>query len=343
MRLAEVLGQMRPDLEEGAGAAVFEKVVGLEGALCLLFGRTFVILGNLVGVAAEGGRYLVPGFNEQVLGELALGVVELLDVGLELCEHLVVALGDGSGDDEGGTGVVYEHGVDFVDDGVVVLVALHEVLGHERHVVAQVVEAELVVGAEGDVAVVGGAALLAVGLGLVDAGDSEAVELVERTHPLGVALGQVVVDGDDVDAFACEGVEEDGEGGHECLALAGSHLGDVVGDLVALEDAVEHLAADELDVVVNHVPLGEVAAGHPFVFVDGHVAVYGDEVLAVGGELSVGVGGGDLDGVVLLEAAGGLLDDGEDFREGTVGCRHYMSNFSSRRESISFHSGSRLS
>ena len=54
------------------------------------------------------------------------------------------------------------------------------------------------------------------------------MELIERSHPLGVSLGEVVVDGHHVYAFAREGVEEYGESRHEGLTLTGSHLGDVV-------------------------------------------------------------------------------------------------------------------
>ena len=57
-------------------------------------------------------------------------------------------------------------------------------------------------------------------------------------HPLAVALGQVIVDGDDVDALAGEGVEVGGQGGHQGLALAGLHLGDAA--------LVQHDAAHQL-------------------------------------------------------------------------------------------------
>ena len=46
-------------------------------------------------------------------------------------------------------------------------------------------------------------------------------------HPLGVALGQVVVDRDDVHAFTGQGVEVGGQRPDQGLALTGAHLGDV--------------------------------------------------------------------------------------------------------------------
>ncbi len=61
----------------------------------------------------------------------------------------------------GGAGFVDEDGVHFVDDAVIVA-ALDLVLELELHVVAEVIEAELVISAVGDVGGVGVASLLIV-------------------------------------------------------------------------------------------------------------------------------------------------------------------------------------
>ena len=74
--------------------------------------------------------------------------------------------------------------------------------------------------------------------------DREPEEVVDRAHPLRVAPGEVVVDRDDVDAPAGDRVQDRGERGHEGLALAGAHLGDLA--------LVEDDAADQLDVEVAH-------------------------------------------------------------------------------------------
>ena len=113
-------------------------------------------------------------------------------------------VGHPAGDDQRRARLVDEDRVDLVDDRVVVP-ALGLVGEAHRHVVAEVVEAELVVGAVGDV----GAVLLALlgGRGLEpgdDQADGEAEEAVDRAHPLGVAAGEVVVDGDEMDALAAE-------------------------------------------------------------------------------------------------------------------------------------------
>ena len=159
---------------------------------------------------------------------------------------LVVEVGGllgGTRDDQRRPGFVDQDAVDLVDDREVVP-ALHVVREVELHVVAQVVEAELVVRAVGDVAAVGDLPLLVVQVVLDDA-DRHPEEAVDAAHPLRVAAGQVVVHRDDVDALAGQGVQIGGQGRDQRLAFARLHLGDPA--------AMEDDAADELDVEVPHV------------------------------------------------------------------------------------------
>ena len=160
----------------------------------------------------------------------------------------------GAGDDQRRARLVDQDVVDLVDDRVVVhadrlaglvdaTAVLDLLLQRGRHVVAQVVEAELGVGAVCDVGGVGGALVL-VRLHVLQHADREAEAPVERPHPLRVAPGQVVVDGHEVDALAGQRVERDRERGGQRLALAGLHLGD--------RAAVQHHAADHLHVEVAH-------------------------------------------------------------------------------------------
>ena len=130
-----------------------------------------------------------------------------------------------TGDDQRGTGLVDEDGVDLIDDGEVVA-ALHQIGLFPRHIVTQVVEAELVVGAVGDVGVVLLAALRRFLVG-DDAAGAHAEEAVDTTHQLGLVACQVVVDGDDVHALAVECVQVCRQGRHKGLAFTGLHFGDV--------------------------------------------------------------------------------------------------------------------
>ena len=153
-----------------------------------------------------------------------------------------------AGDDERRPRLVDEDGVDLVDDGECVP-ALDHLLLVDGHVVTQVVEAELIVGAVCNVGGVGCAALL--GRQIVDdEADGQAQEPIDLAHPFRVALGQIVVDRDDVHAIAGQCVEVGWEDGDEGFAFAGLHLGDA--------PLVQHDAAHDLHAVWPH---AEHAAG----------------------------------------------------------------------------------
>ena len=154
-------------------------------------------------------------------------------------------------DDQRRARLVDQDGVDLVDDGEVVR-TLHHLAPVIDQVVAQIVEAELVVGAVGDVGVVG---LLALALrqAIDDDPDLKTQEAIDLAHRLGVAAGQIVVDGDDVHALAGQGVQIDRRHGDQGLALAGPHLGDAA--------FVQDHAAGQLHVVLTLAqhPLGRLA------------------------------------------------------------------------------------
>ena len=77
----------------------------------------------------------------------------------------------------------------------------------------------------------------------LDEPDAQAQRAEHAAHPFRVALGEVVVHGDDVDPLAGERVQVGREGRGEGLALAGAHLRDA--------PAVQDDAAHELDVEVT--------------------------------------------------------------------------------------------
>ena len=131
---------------------------------------------------------------------------------------------------------------------------LHQLVGVDGHVVPQVVEAELVVGAVGDVGVVG-ALLVRLVHPVNHQAHGEAQVAVNLAHPLRVALGKIVVDGDDVHPPARQAVEVGGQGGHQGFAFARLHLGDAA--------LMEDDAADELNPIGAHSqhPVRRLAAG----------------------------------------------------------------------------------
>ena len=129
------------------------------------------------------------------------------------------------------------------------MTALDHVLQPVLHVVAQIVEAVLVVGAVGDVAGIGRLTFRIVQT-MNDHARGHAEERIDLSHPPGVALGEVVVDGDDVDTVAGQRVEIHRQRRHQRLAFAGFHFGDVA--------FMKHHAADQLHI---EMALAESALG----------------------------------------------------------------------------------
>ena len=162
---------------------------------------------------------------------------ELIDAHVQLGALLRRA-----GDDQRRARFVDQDRVHLVDDRVGEA-ALRTVGEPEREIVAQVVEAEFVVGAVGDVAGIR-RALLVGRLAALDHADRQAEEAVDRAHPVRVALGQVLVDRDHVHALGGQRVQVGRQGRDQRLAFAGAHLGNLA--------LVQDHAADQLHVEVPH-------------------------------------------------------------------------------------------
>ena len=211
-----VLEVVRPVLEaRGVEAVDLEQLLGADDTLLREGGALLLFLDLVVHVALE-------------LTHDRIGLVVLA--------HVLLGR---AGDDQRGPGLVDQHGVDLVDDREVE-VRLDLLLLAGLHVVPQVVEAQLVVRAVDDVASVDRLAIPGVHRRL-DRADGQAHVLEHRTHPVGVPLGEVVVDSDQVALAPGQGVEDQGQGRDQGLALAGHHLGDLA--------LVQDVAAHELHVV----------------------------------------------------------------------------------------------
>ena len=269
-RLVETVGP--PPAREGAAGelvddqhlAVLHDVVpvplvellGLERRLQVVHQRGV----DLVVEVVDRQELLDPGDALLRDGDGALRLVDLVVLlGLEALHQAgegpvpAGSLVGGTRDDERRAGLVDQDRVHLVHDGEGVA-PLAAVLEPHRHVVPQVVEAELVVGAVGDVGAVVAPADRHRHVRL-DEAHRHAQEPVDLAHPLGVALGQVGVDRGDVDPLAGQGVQVGGHRGDQGLAFTGFHLGD--GSLV--QDA----GPDDLDIVVTLAdrPLGGLAHG----------------------------------------------------------------------------------
>ena len=206
------------------------------GALVSLFGQE-----DLMALFVECE---ITGFGDALSGA-RIGFTFLLE---QQWNHLVdgnVQVGVVFGlaaDDQGRARLVNQNRVHLVNNGVVQH-PLYAITGLVDHVVTQVVEAEFVVRAVGDVGAVSRLLFLTGHVGQIDT-HRQTQKVVKLAHPLGVAIGQVVVHRDDVDPQACQGVQINGHGGGQRLALTGSHLGNLA--------VVQRHAAQQLDIKMAH-------------------------------------------------------------------------------------------
>jgi hypothetical protein len=231
--------------------------------------RMHVVQQGQVGRCVEAVALLEQAFpDQQLLDELVAGLAQLhlahllvdgevallvalltlFGLALQLWHQLVDALVElgavlrRTGDDQRRARLVDEDRVDLVDDGKAEG-SLQLLLEAEGHVVAQVVEAELVVGAVDDIGGVG-VALFLLTLAGADDTDPQPEELVQGSHPLCIATGKIVVHGYHVHRSARERIQVGGQRRHQRLALAGAHLGDLA--------LVQGHATDQLHVEVAH-------------------------------------------------------------------------------------------
>ncbi len=162
--------------------------------------RALLLVDLVVNIAGESRRDL---------GELRVELLRLLN---------------GSRDNQRRSGLVDKDRVHLVDHRKT-MATLNETIFRRDHVVAQVVESELVVGSVGDVGGIRKATLFRWHRVLDETG-LETEVAIDLTHPLGVAFHQVVVHGDEMHAFALQRVQIDGERSGLSLSLTGSHLCD---------------------------------------------------------------------------------------------------------------------
>ena len=150
-----------------------------------------------------------------------------------------------TGDDQRRPRLVDQNRVDFIDDGKI-QAALHPLTGGIDHVVAQVIETKLVIGAVGNIRGISRLLGLVVHLREIDA-DTQAEEAMQPPHPFRIAAGQVVIDRNNVNTLAGNRIQVGGQGADQGLALAGTHFGNLA--------VVQDHAADQLGIEVAHAEL----------------------------------------------------------------------------------------
>ena len=241
--LQDPAGELVDDLHLAAGHDVVHvalvQLLGSERVLEVVHERRVDVLVQVLD--AEGLLDLPDALLRD--GHGAFGLIDLV-VGLRLQargeaseRHVPLGrVGHHATDDQRGPGLVDQDRVHLVHDPVV-MAALHHVLPAHGHVGPQVVEPELVVGPGRDVGSIGRSAFGRCHRSL-DEPQGGAHRPVDRSHPLRVTLGQVVVHRDDVHPLPGQGVQVSGHGRHQGLAFARLHLGDVA---LVQDDGPHHL------------------------------------------------------------------------------------------------------
>ncbi len=115
-----------------------------------------------------------------------------------------------SGDDQRGSGLINKNTVHLIHNGKIEF-PLGQGLFIKLHVVPQVIKTELIVGAVGDVCIVGIFSLCIIEIMDNDA-DTQSQKAVYGIHPLCVTFGQVIIDRHHMNSPAGKGIEAGGQG-----------------------------------------------------------------------------------------------------------------------------------
>ena len=142
--------------------------------------------------------------------------LKLLDILIDRLIDLWIALA-GAGNNQGCARLINQDGVHLINQPIAVA-ALNFVFPGQSHVVAQIVKAELVVGAVCDISLISGLPLLRFLLA-DDNADAETQGPVNGSHPFGIPPSQVIIHRYDVDGPTGQGVQVGGQSGHQGFSL----------------------------------------------------------------------------------------------------------------------------
>ena len=156
-------------------------------------------------------------------------VIRLLDaVALQTADKVfrtlvqVGGLVTSSGNNQRSTGFINQDGVHLVHNSKG-MSPLHHVLLIDCHVVTQIIKAEFIVGTVGDICFIHHLALIRRHI-MDNQSHGHAQEAVHLAHPFTVSFCQIVIDGDDMYAFARNGIQIRRQCCYQCLAFTGFHF-----------------------------------------------------------------------------------------------------------------------
>ena len=124
--------------------------------------------------------------------------------------------------DEGCPRLVNQDGIDLINNRKMVP-ALDHVLDTEFQIVAQIIKAEFVIRAIGDVSTISLATFVICQIA-GNASNAHPQTLIDTPHPAGVARRQIVIDGNNMYSLAVQRVQKDSKRCDKGLALTSFHF-----------------------------------------------------------------------------------------------------------------------
>ena len=157
--------------------------------------------------------HLMAGFSTLQL--LCKNIADLIQLG---------GLAALTGNDQRGTRLINQDGVDLIDD-TVVKITLYQLLLVDNHVITKVIESKLVIGNISNVAVVCCTALFRLHIVQYNA-NGKTKESVNLSHLLSITLSQVIIDSYNVNALAFQRIQVGWKCGYQGLTFTSLHLSD---------------------------------------------------------------------------------------------------------------------
>ena len=191
--------------------------------------------------------------------------------------------------------------------------ALYQIQRRGCHVIAQVVETELIIRSESDIAGISLTTLVRIRFVLVDTIDRQTEEHIDRTVPFRVTFGEVVVHRHHMDTLVRQRVQINRQRSHEGLTFTGCHLGYLT--------LMQNNTTEQLHVVMDHIPFDLISSRHPVVLINSDILRtwylvtlflrhdFHEIETRVSCQVSIHLRSGHLYRLVLGKTTGGRFDD----------------------------------
>ena len=106
------------------------------------------------------------------------------------------------------------------------MATLHHASELKFQIIAQIIKAKFIIGAIGNITGISGASFIIIKPAF-DTANAKAKEFINLTHPASITACQIIIHSDHMNAFACQRVQENRQGGNKCFTFPCLHLCDL--------------------------------------------------------------------------------------------------------------------